>query len=141
MEHLPEFAARNWYLFAALIVIVALLAGNLWSGATAPGKAVSPGQAVALINHDDALVIDVRDAAGYARGHIIDALHVPLGTLKDRLPELERHRERPCIVYCDVGSLAAVAAAELKRAGFSRLHRLQGGVTAWQQDNLPLTRD
>lgn len=141
MENLPEFAARNWYLFAALIVIVAMLAGNLWSGATAAGKAVSPGEAVALINHEDALVIDVRDAAAYGRGHILDALHVPLGSLKERLGELGRHRERPCIVYCDVGTLAGVAAGELVKAGFTRLHRLQGGLNAWQQDNLPLTRD
>ncbi|MGE0386970.1 MAG: rhodanese-like domain-containing protein [Gammaproteobacteria bacterium] len=141
MEKIPEFIANHWVLVSAAVVLLALLVANLWTGATAAGESISPAAAVHLINRDDALVIDLRDAAAFARGHIIDALNVPAASIGERIEALKAHSARPVIILADMDGPAARGAAQLRGAGFTRLYRLRGGVSAWQSDNLPLSRD
>lgn len=142
MEQIVEFASNHMLLVAALVVILSLLAANIWAGIVSAGKELSPAEAVHLINHDGAVVIDVREAAEYRRGHIIDAVHVPLSGLEGKASELvQRYAERPVLVCCSTGASAGRAASILNKAGLTRLHRLRGGITAWQGQSLPLERE
>ena len=83
---LIEFVTNHWPLFLALVVVLALLAYNLAVG----GKgSVDPAGATDLINHRDAVVIDVRPAADYAKGHIIDAQNIPMNGFKNQIGALQ----------------------------------------------------
>jgi len=134
-----EFVRNNLLLF-----VVALVSGGmlLWPlvRRTTGGPWVSTTQATQLINRDDALVIDVRDPAEYATGHVLGAKNLPLARLDTPAGELGKRKDRPVIVYCDGGERAAKGIAALKKQGFTRVANLSGGIGAWQQAGLPVEK-
>ena len=139
MEQLNEFVSNNWELFFALVVIVALLARSyLASGGI---KSIRPLEAVGLANHNDAVFVDVRTDDEFRGGHILHALHAPLGLFDAKIKELNRYKERPLVVYCRSGSRSGRAGSLLKKQGFNEVYNLAGGVMAWQNASLPLTKD
>lgn len=140
MEQFIAFAIKNWYLFAALLIILGLLIGSEMLPRIRGIVNVNPLQALQLINHQDALVLDIREAGEYKEGHIPEARHIPLGKLKERLSELQKFKSRPIIVYCRAGARSSGACALLKKDGFDTVHNLSGGLPAWQNANLPITR-
>ena len=95
-QQLIEFIVNHWVLFGALVAIVALLAKNLLVDAKG---SVDPVGATDLINHKDALVVDVRPAADFAQGHIINALNVPMNGLKKQIATLQKHKDKPMKLY------------------------------------------
>jgi rhodanese-related sulfurtransferase len=136
-QQLIEFIGNHWVLFGALVAIVALLAKNLLVG----GKgSVDSAGATDLINHKDALVLDVRPAADFAQGHIINALNVPMNGLEKQIATLQKHKDKPILVTCRSGSQSTMACQQLRKEGFTDVHNLRGGVLAWQNANLPLSK-
>lgn len=96
--------------------------------------------AMQLMNHKNALVLDVREQSEYDTGHILSSKHIPLGKLYERLGELEKYRERPIVVVCRSGQRSALACALLGKKGFAQALNLNGGVMAWQKASLPLEK-
>jgi hydroxyacylglutathione hydrolase len=76
------------------------------------------------------LVIDVRQAAEYADGHVPGAWHIAAGTLQDRLADLPP--DRPIVTMCASGYRSSVAASLLRRAGFEDVAWVASGVPAWR---------
>lgn len=135
-----EFVQQNiWLILLAVISAVMLFGGGL-RGRLSGGKQISPQEAVLLFNHEDALVLDVREQSEWADGHIAKARHIPLRQLKDKLGELEKFKDKPIIAVCRSGNRSSHACSVLKRAGFVKLHNLAGGMQAWEQANLPKER-
>lgn len=135
MQEYIDFVASEWPLFLALLVILAFLVRSFLTGA----KGVSPAEAVAMMNNQDAIVVDVRTGQEYETGHITNAVNIPLGVLADRISELADYKSRPIIVACRSGSRSATAASMFTRQGFETVLNLSGGVMAWSNVNLPLT--
>lgn len=136
MQEMNDFVMSEWPLFVALLVILALLVRAFVTGA----KGVGPMQAVAMMNRENAVVVDVRTDKEYEEGHINEALHIPLGLLSDRLGELQAHKEAPLIVACRSGSRSAQACSILKKQGFTQVNNLSGGMLAWGNANLPTSK-
>ena len=134
-----DFVRNNLLLFAVAIVSGGML---LWPlvRRTAGGPWVTPAQATHLINREDAIIIDVREPAQFAAGHVLGAKNLPLARLEAPTPDLLRRKERPVIVYGEAGDRAAKAAAALKKHGFARVTHLSGGIKAWQEAGLPLEK-
>ena len=126
-------------LFLALTIILALLLRS-WIG---PGqaKSLSPVEAIQKINKQDAVMLDVRTDLEYEQGHILNAVHIPLGLLSTKISQLENHKKHPIIICCRVGSRSGQAIAMLRKQGFNELFQLRGGIMAWQSANLPLTTE
>lgn len=141
MEQLVTFIGTNWILVTALIVILLLLGNSFLGGRFRGYKSTSPSEAVKMINHDDAVMLDVREDSEYQKGHIINCVHVPMSYLSDRLKELDKFKDKPVIVGCRSGHRSAQACAMLKKQGFENVYNLSGGVMAWQNANLPLVKD
>jgi rhodanese-related sulfurtransferase len=99
---------------------------------------LSPAEAVTLINRSNAFVLDVRDEAEFASGHIADATHIPLADLAARLGELKKHQNKTILVNCQRGMRSAKACDILRHAEFTQVHNLQGGLTAWIEAKLPV---
>lgn len=102
---------------------------------------VSPTEAVQLINREQALVLDVREDAEYAAGHIADAKHIPLAQLPSRLAELEAWKSKPVVVHCKAGMRAASACSVLRNSGFANVSNLSGGLDAWQAAKMPVIKE
>ena len=128
-----------WLILIALISGIMLLwsfVGNRLRGV----KDVDCTGALQMINHKDAFVLDVRESAEYQSGHLLNAKHIPLLKLRDRIGELERYRDKPIVVVCRSGQRSATACAVLGKEGFGQVYNLAGGVMAWQKANLPLEK-
>lgn len=140
MEQLIEFIG-NHYILSAIWVALLIMVIYSFIGARLRGYSnINTAMAVQLINQRDAVMVDVREDNEYTGGHIVNSIHIPLGYLNDRIKELEKFKSKPVIVGCRTGQRSGHACATLKKAGFEEVYNLSGGVTAWQSDNLPLTK-
>lgn len=99
---------------------------------------VSPAEAVTLINRSNALVLDVRDAAEFATGHIANATHIPLADMAGRIAELKKYQNKPILVNCQKGGRSAKVCNLLREAEFTQVHNLQGGLDAWVAAKMPI---
>ena len=106
----------------------------------AAGASLTTLQATLLINQQNALVLDVREAAEYEKGHMLNARNIALGELESRAGEIEKHKAKPVIVVCDDGNPSGRAAAALRKQGFEQVFTLNGGIRAWRQAGLPLEK-
>lgn len=132
-----EFIGNHWMLFVALLVIVVLLTHNFLLG----GKgSVDSSAATKLINHREAVVVDVRPSADFAKGHIINSVNIPMNGFKNQIGVLQKYKDVPVVVSCRSGSQSSGACQQLRKEGFSEVYNLRGGILAWQSANLPLTR-
>jgi len=134
-----EFISKNIFL-----VMIAAVSGGmlLWpllrKGAGGPW--VNTLQATQLMNREDAVVVDLRPAADFAKGHILGARSIPLTDLERRTAELDKYKAKPVIVHCGDGNRAGGGVALLRRSGFGNVVNLTGGYAAWQQAGLPVEK-
>ncbi|RMG55780.1 MAG: rhodanese-like domain-containing protein [Gammaproteobacteria bacterium] len=140
MEQIIEFVGRHPILILSFVAVLGLLLYGEFRRLTRCWDEVAPQQAVLLINHEEPLLLDVREANEVAEGRIKGARHIPLGALRQRMQELEQWKDRDVIVYCRSGNRSAQASDILCKAGFQHVHNLKGGVLAWQNENLPLVK-
>jgi len=134
-----EFLQKNILLVAAAVGSGGMLLWPLIRGGAGAGS-VTTLEATQLINRQDALVLDVREAARFAEGRILGARNVPLAELGKRAGELEKFKKRPVIVVCESGNTSARAVRELKARGFAIAVSLAGGFRAWLQGGLPMEK-
>jgi rhodanese-related sulfurtransferase len=130
---------NNLALIAIAVVSGGLLAWPTISRGTG-GKRVNTAAATQLMNKRGAVVIDVRESAEYAKGHLPQAKNAPLGELAARAPGLAKDKTAPIIVICQTGQRSGKAQAALKEAGYSEVYALEGGMAAWQQAGLPVVK-
>ncbi|MGM0461606.1 MAG: rhodanese-like domain-containing protein [Fibrobacterota bacterium] len=91
-------------------------------------------------NRDDALILDVRTEEEFTRGHISEAVHIPLHELEHRYTEISRYSDRPVLLYCRSGNRSTVAANILMEKGFMELYNLQNGIIEWQRSGHEVVR-
>jgi rhodanese-related sulfurtransferase len=131
-----SFLIENWVPAVMALVSGALL---LWPALQrgAQGAAISPNEAVRLINREKAVVIDVCEPAEYAAGHVAGARNVPLDGLQDS-KNLPTNKALPLVVVCASGARATRAVGLLRKAGYANAQALAGGLKAWREANLPV---
>jgi molybdopterin/thiamine biosynthesis adenylyltransferase/rhodanese-related sulfurtransferase len=78
----------------------------------------------------DIFILDVREPHEYQICNLGGYL-IPLGDLPKRVGELDSSRE--IVAHCKMGGRSAKAIAFLKQAGFTKVHNLTGGITAWAE--------
>jgi rhodanese domain protein len=138
-EHKVDFILANWLLILVALVSGAMLFVPALSGQ--PGAAtVTPAEAVHLMNREKAAVIDVREAAEFATGHIANARHVPLAELAEKLPAAVKNKTLPLVLCCASGRRSAAAVAVAKKLGHEKAVSLAGGLKAWREAGLPVEK-
>jgi rhodanese-related sulfurtransferase len=135
-----KFVIENWYLVAAMVMSGGYLIWPEIQKMLGASAEVGTLEAVQLINQKNAVMLDVREATEYAGGRIANAKQIPLSQLASKLKELEKFKEKPIIVTCRAGLRSASAVKVLKQNAFNQVYQLKGGLTAWQQANLPLEK-
>lgn len=139
MEKLPEFIANHLFLVTLLIAISSLLLWNIFAGSIGVTQ-VAPAEVTRLINHENAQVLDLRSAEEFEKGHIINSVNLAVSTLEEKQKELEKYRDKTVILCCNQGQESVRVARILKMKGLEKLFCLKGGISAWQNANLPLTK-
>jgi rhodanese-related sulfurtransferase len=132
------FAEKNWILFLAFVRSGAMLVWPLVQRRLSPMKEIGTVNVTQLINRQNAVLLDVREAGEFTGGKLPNAIHIPLSQLKDRVGELAKMTSRPVVVYCGLGRRARSAGSILADAGFGSIYTLGGGLKAWKDAGLPL---
>ena len=139
MEPYLQFAANHIILFAALGAVLSLLIANEVHGNLTGGKRLSPQEAVRLINDREPLIVDLRPLAEYKRGHLMNAVSLPVARLDSDTGVLGSNKEKPVLVYCALGMNSVAAAEKLRKIGFAEVYPMRGGISDWTANNLPVT--
>jgi rhodanese-related sulfurtransferase len=102
---------------------------------------LSPLQLVQLMNRNNAVVIDIRQAPLFAEGHIIDAISMPAEDIENKLKKIEKYKSKPVVLTCLTGNESPRTAAVLAKNGFENIHVLNGGIRAWRDADMPLVKE
>lgn len=137
---LAAFAARHPYLSLALAGLTVAIIGNEIAGLFRGYKTVAPADLTALVNRENALVVDLRAIADFEKGHVPGAKNVQMSQFDPENRQLAAARSLPVVLVCKTGQTAGGAAKRLKKAGFEKVFVLDGGIGAWQQAGLPLAK-
>ncbi len=83
-------------------------------------------------------LLDVRTLQEYQRdGRIAGAVLLPLGSLEEKIAQLDASKGKKLLVYCRSGNRSVSAARILEGHGFS-VYNIKGGITDWKAAKLPL---
>ena len=150
MEVFLEFAGRHPVLVWGAVFLTGITIANEIRLVARRGFNLDPTGAVALINDggDSDVVrpryVVVADGSGVDRfraGHIVNARNIPQDELGDAADKkLKGLKGNPLIVCCDNGISSGRAVTLLRSLGFDKAVSLQGGLAAWQRENLPLVK-
>lgn len=128
----------NWMLIAVAVISGVMLVSQGLSGSSA--DALSPAQAVQLMNHEKAVVVDVCEPAEFSGGHVGGARNVPLASLDKQLEATVKDKNLPVIMVCASGMRSKRAVATAKKMGYARAYSLTGGMGAWRSANMPVSK-
>ena len=131
------FLIDYWYFSLPLFLFIFLFA---YSEMNKGGKKIEPNELTTLINRENAILVDLRTKEDYDAGHIMSALNYPHQDFENQMHELDRYKERPIILVCDMGRNSANIGEKLKKADFKNTFRLNGGMMTWTQENLPVVQ-
>lgn len=135
-----QFVSNNILPISIAVISGIMLLWSLFGNRFRGIKEVNSAAALQLINHKNAIVLDVRESGEYDAGHVLNAKLLPLGKLKERIGELEKYKDQPIVVMCRSGNRSGTACFILGKQGFSQVYNLAGGVQAWQKSSLPLEK-
>ncbi|MCL4722111.1 MAG: rhodanese-like domain-containing protein, partial [Gammaproteobacteria bacterium] len=131
------FIANHGLLSGLFVFLLAMLiAGEIRRG----GRGIPPALVGSLVNRENAVVLDIRADSDFRAGHIPASIGIPLDQVQSRVGELERYKGRPVVVVCNMGNSTGPAVQALAKAGHETVYRLEGGITAWRGENLPVVR-
>lgn len=134
------FVQENWLLILVAFASGAMLVWPLVQRRMSPVKSVGTSEAIRLINSNDAVMLDVRDAKEREAGRIPNAVQIPLSELANRSSELAKYAGKPVVTYCASGNRSAGANAALAKAGVTDVYNLSGGFRAWKDAGLPVEK-
>ena len=137
---IEKFIIDQWMMIAVAVTSGLMLIWPMLAGIRKASGSLTTLQATQLINQKDAVVVDIRDQGEYAAGHIMNAKSIPAKVFADRKAELEKLKSVPIILSCDTGQRAGPAAQKLREMGFTEVFVLQGGLNAWREAGLPVTK-
>ena len=140
MDQMLEFVGNHAMLHAAVVVIVVLIIKMELERVTSGVAQINPFEAIRQLNDQGAVMVDVRETKEFNDGHLKDAVHIPLSDFKARIDELSKYKDKTVIAYCRSGSRSYSACRKLKKAGFDSVSNLQGGIMAWQNQNMPVSK-
>jgi len=76
-------------------------------------------------------LLDVREPSEYQKGHIPNAVNIPLDQIRSRLKEIPRDKE--IIVNCQVGLRSYIGARIMMQNGFDNVRNLSGGYKTYSE--------
>ncbi len=79
-------------------------------------------------------VLDVREPAEFAAGHLPGAVNIPRGVLEFKIgsdPQLQNQQDQEIIVYCQTGGRSALATEALHKIGYGKAVSMAGGYKEW----------
>ncbi|MBG6246196.1 rhodanese-like domain-containing protein [Candidatus Symbiopectobacterium sp. 'North America'] len=141
MQEIMSFVSRHPIMSIAWLALLVAVIVMTVKSKLSNVKEIARGEAIQLINKEEAVIVDLRNRDDFRRGHIANAINLLPNDIKNgSLGELEKHKARPVIVVCVNGISSRESADNLLKAGFERVSVLKDGLSGWSGENLPLVQ-
>ncbi|WP_301108883.1 rhodanese-like domain-containing protein [Sporosarcina sp.] len=115
----------GWIIAAVIVVFL------VWRIKSTKGvKSMSTGELKEILKDKKIQFVDVRTPAEYKGRRIKEFKNIPLNLLNNKISTLDK--ERDVVVICQSGMRSSQAAKQLKKAGFTSVTNVRGGMSAWQ---------
>ncbi len=135
-----KFGLEHWELCLAFVMV--LLFWIISEIQEMLGKhGISAAHVVSLMNHDGAIVIDIRDAEHFKKGHILGALSYPEKHILEKLDELKKYHDKKVILVDSNGQSSNRLVNKMIVHGFKDIFFLKNGMHAWTHEKLPVKRN
>tara|TARA_B100000035_G_scaffold315457_1_gene336437 strand:+ start:4120 stop:4431 length:312 start_codon:yes stop_codon:yes gene_type:complete len=99
---------------------------------------ISPQELSSLMLRNNINLVDVRKNHEVEQGIIKGAIHVPMPLVNEWLPS--QNIESHWVFYCHVGVRSGQVGLIAENLGFKNIYNLSGGIVAWCQADLELTK-
>ena len=140
MQQLTTFFNNHpWLCLATLVVLIAVIFVE-WNRAKRNIFNIPPTQVTQLINRDHAVIIDVRAKEAYQQGHIINSHTYQAQDILENSKKLDKFRTKPLVIVAQTNSEGQKISAFLLKNGYNA-YALAGGITAWQEAQMPLVKE
>lgn len=140
MDQYIEFITNHYLLSLGLATVTFLLLQDLFDNSFNKFSSISPMIAVTKMNSDEITIIDVREPHEYIKGHIENAINIPLGKFDEQLATLEQYKKNTIIVTCQSGSRSTPACKSLTKSNFENVFSITGGMQSWEDNKLPIKK-
>ncbi len=138
MAQLAVFISNHLFLSLAFMAVLFLYIMMFLNEKMQNFSNVNTSELTQLVNHKDAVLIDTRSVDDYQKGHIVNAINIPLA---DMQPEkISKYKGKTVIAYCVSGMSSKTACKNLKNAGVEHVFNLTGGINSWLNEKLPLAK-
>ncbi len=137
MDKFIEFSGNHTLLVLALLISFFVLIFTELRRKASGLVSVEPADAVGLINNE-AMVLDLRNAESFSRGHIVNAKNIPFDEFDAKRDKVEKFKTKPIVTVCDSGITSKKCVDTLRKSGFESVYNLKGGMTAWTTAGLPV---
>jgi len=141
MKQLLPFIQNHWPLCAAAGAVLALLVFEEFKNKIGGIPRTSAQDATLLLNREHAVIIDLRNQKTFASGHILDSINMERADFDAHMKKIESHKNHTLILVDDTDANAASIGAKLQKNGFAKIYILAGGLQAWKDAHLPLTKN
>lgn len=140
MNDFIHFVLNHWLLSLLFVLAFVWLVWEEARHQGAGGVRLSPEKVVMLMNHEEAVPVDLRDANAFKDGHITQSIHIPAAQIEQSLNKINRYKQSPLVLVCAMGQQSVKVMHQLKKQGFEKIFILTGGMAAWKKANLPLKK-
>lgn len=130
------FISEQYVLVGVLLVLIYLF---VWNEKRRGGKTLTTHEVTRLMNNDEAVVVDLREAAEFKKGHIVNAINIPFKRVDERWEELLPSQEKTIVLVDKMGQHTGSVGSILRGKEFT-VGRLGGGMVEWQNQNLPVVK-
>ena len=132
------FPAWGWILLGFVLVVAAGTVFFMQANKPAANglvENISISQA-AQLRDEGAFILDVREPDEWVNFHIPGSTLIPLGELSNRLGEVPA--DKTIVVVCNSGNRSKTGRDILLQAGFTDVSSMDGGVSGWKSQGLPI---
>lgn len=141
MSELVNFFLNHWILSTSFLILFGFYLGFELLHHNSSSNHISPSLAIDLMNHQHAIVIDLRNKELFDQAHIINAINIPQEQLMENVKKLQKYAKKPMIVVCAAGKESPKIVAKLiKEQGFLKVLQLAGGMHAWVASGYPVVK-
>jgi rhodanese-related sulfurtransferase len=128
---------KKYYLYLHLIIVLSVFGCNQLVSQDSFVNA-EPEQFQSLISKEKVQLIDVRTPEEFKEGHLNHALNIDYysDSFSSEISKLDN--QKPVYIYCHSGKRSTNSVAIFKKAGFTKIYNLDGGIQGWKSLNLPL---
>jgi phage shock protein E len=127
-------------LFVVVAAVTLFVSMQCTAKATSQVSVAASPYLIERVKNNDWMLIDVRAPSDFADGHIPGAINMPHENINDYLTELEGHKDKPIIIYCQSGTQAKLAMKFLKDLDFSEVMHLEDDMLGWNASQMPIDR-